>query len=65
MLNVFVVEAAEADAVRKVERSLWRLTDGDQVVDLDASAAGFADAFEPAAALVSRPYQLACFLPAR
>jgi hypothetical protein len=63
MLYVFVMESAEADAVRGIEgRSA--LPDAHDVVNLDHSAARLADALELAAILVPRPHKLARLLPA-
>jgi hypothetical protein len=63
VLDVFVMQAAEADAVLGIE---WRaaLAHAHDVVHLDRSAASLADALEPAAILVAGPDKLPCLLPA-
>jgi hypothetical protein len=63
MLDVLVMQAAQADAVRRIEGST-ALSDAHNVMHLDPSAAGFADALEPAAILIPCSHQLARPLPA-
>ena len=64
MLDVFVMQPAEARAVGGIERAAT-LANADDVMHLDPSAARDAHTFEPGSDPVSCPHQLACLLPTR